>query len=110
MHRDVFQAILYWLEIHTGTVNESGPYYGFFSGFGSDIAEFAILGGVVQFYRQHNCHVKRCKRFKTFKFVEKATGNEYKLCKKHHPSHNTQLSHVAVIKMHKENHADDYER
>ena len=32
----------HWLQVHTGTVNEPGPYYGFWSGFGSDIAEFSI--------------------------------------------------------------------
>jgi len=30
----------HWLAVHTGTVNEPGPYYGFWSGFGSDLAEF----------------------------------------------------------------------
>jgi hypothetical protein len=32
--------------VHTGTINESGPYYGFWSGFGSDIEEFGILGAI----------------------------------------------------------------
>ena len=36
----------YWLQLHTGTINEPGPYYGFWSGFGSDIEEFGILGAV----------------------------------------------------------------
>ena len=36
----------YWLQMHTGTINESGPYYGFWSGFGSDIEEFGILGAI----------------------------------------------------------------
>jgi hypothetical protein len=35
-----------WLQVHTGTVNESGPYYGFWSGFGSDLEEFGILGAI----------------------------------------------------------------
>jgi hypothetical protein len=26
----------HWPAVHTGTVNEPGPYYGFWSGFGSD--------------------------------------------------------------------------
>ena len=34
----------YWLQVHTGAINESGLYYGFWSGFGSDIEEFSILG------------------------------------------------------------------
>jgi hypothetical protein len=36
----------HWLRVHTGTVNEPGPYYGFWSGFGSDLEEFGILGAV----------------------------------------------------------------
>ena len=35
-----------WLQFHTGIVNESGHYYAFWSGFGSDIAEFSILGAI----------------------------------------------------------------
>ena len=36
----------HWLQVHTGTVNEPGPYYGFWSGFGSDLEEFGILGAI----------------------------------------------------------------
>lgn len=39
-------AFNHWLAVHTGTVNEPGPYYGFWSGFGSDIAEFGIIGAI----------------------------------------------------------------
>ena len=41
------QHLWLWIETHTGTINESGPYYGFWSGAGSDIGEAAILGGVI---------------------------------------------------------------
>jgi hypothetical protein len=34
----------HWLAVHTGTINESGPYYGFWSGFGSDLTEFGVIG------------------------------------------------------------------
>jgi hypothetical protein len=54
-----------WLLIHTGTVNEPGPWYAFWSGFGSDIGELLILGGLIQFFRHHNCHVRGCWRIKT---------------------------------------------
>ena len=36
----------YWFQVHTGINNESGSYYGFWSGFGSDIEEFGILGAI----------------------------------------------------------------
>jgi hypothetical protein len=53
-------VVNHWLAVHTGTVNEPGPYYGFWSGFGSDLAEFAIIGtigtGVYQLVKKYNCH------------------------------------------------------
>jgi hypothetical protein len=67
----------HWLAVHTGTVNEAGPYYGFFSGFGSDIGEVTILGGVITIYRGHNCHTKGCWRVGVH-----TTPTGYKLCKK----------------------------
>jgi hypothetical protein len=36
----------HWLKVHTGTIDEPGPYYGFWSGFGSDLEEFGILGAI----------------------------------------------------------------
>ena len=74
--------LIHWLFIHTGTYNESGPYYGFFSGFGSDLGELAILGGVVQLFRHRNCHVKGCWR------LGKPVGDSaFLACHKHHPNH-----------------------
>ena len=56
----------FWLQVHTGTVNEPGPYYGFWSGFGSDIEEFGILGaigaGIYQLVKKYNCHEPGCWR------------------------------------------------
>jgi len=54
--------LLHWLAVHTGTVNESGPYYGFWSGFGSDLGEVAIVGGLLTMVRKHNCHQRHCWR------------------------------------------------
>jgi hypothetical protein len=55
-------TLLHWLAVHTGTINEPGPYYGFWSGFGSDLSEFAIIGAVLHGFRRHNCHEKGCWR------------------------------------------------
>jgi hypothetical protein len=56
----------HWLQVHTGTVNEPGPYYGFWSGFGSDLEEFGILGAVgaaiYQLVKKYNCHEPGCWR------------------------------------------------
>jgi hypothetical protein len=77
----------YWLQVHTGTINESGPYYGFWSGFGSDLEEFGILGGisaaVYQLVRKHNCHEPRCWRIGQ----HPAAGGQFLLCYRHHPDY-----------------------
>jgi len=56
----------HWVEVHTGTVNEPGPYYGFWSGFGSDLEEFGTLGavgaGIYSLVRKYNCHEPGCRR------------------------------------------------
>lgn len=71
----------HWVEVHTGTVNEIGPYYGFWSGFGSDIGEVAIIGAVLAAYRKHNCHVTRCWRIAK----HPVEGTPFCTCRKHHP-------------------------
>jgi hypothetical protein len=72
----------HWFEVHTGTVNESGPYYGFWSGFGSDIGEATLVVGLVAVYRHHNCHVKGCAHL-----GRRVDGTPYVACPKHHPDH-----------------------
>ena len=71
------QHLWWWIEIHTGTVQESGPYYGFFSGFGSDLGEVALIGGIVALVRHHNCHNHGC-----WRLGKHTTPDGYKLCKK----------------------------
>ena len=77
----------HWLEVHTGTVNEPGPYYGFWSGFGSDLPEFAIIGtiatGVYQLVKKNNCHHPGCWRVGN----HPAAGGQFSLCYRHHPDY-----------------------
>ena len=87
-----------WLWVHTGTGNEPGSYYGFWSGFGSDIGEVAIIGAVVGVFRKHNCVVKHCWRLSKY---ETAAG--HKVCRKHHPDHPEEgLTYSKVQDAHKE--------
>jgi hypothetical protein len=80
-------SVNHWLAVHTGTVNEPGPYYGFWSGFGSDLAEFAIIGtigtGVYQLVKKYNCHQPRCWRVGN----HPAAGGQFMLCYRHHPDY-----------------------
>jgi hypothetical protein len=82
-----------WVLHYTGSDNVSGPWYGFFSGFGSDLGEITLVGAVVAFYWKHTCHVGGCWRLGRLK-VE---GSEWTVCHKHHPegppSHHDILRH-----------------
>ena len=77
----------HWLQVHTGTINESGPYYGFWSGFGSDLEEFGILGaigaGIYQLVKKYNCHEPGCWRIGQ----HPAAGGQFLLCYRHHPDY-----------------------
>ena len=70
----------WWAEVHTGTVHESGPYYGFWSGFGSDLGELAIVGGLLAIVRKHNCEVHRC-----WRLSRHTTAAGHGVCRVHHP-------------------------
>ena len=74
----VWEPFQHWLAIHTGTINEPGPYYGFFSGFGSDLGEVTLIAALLAVFRKHNCHVKGCWR------IGKHSVDGSPWCSKHH--------------------------
>jgi hypothetical protein len=91
----------HWLGVHTGTVNESGPYYGFWSGFGSDLAELGILGAIAtaiyQLVKKYNCHEPGCWRVG----AHPAAGGQFLLCYRHHPDfHGLKPTHDLIVRMH----------
>ena len=89
----LWQHLWLWFAIHTGTYNEPGPYYGFFSGFGSDITEVLLLGGIVQIYRRHNCVTKGC-----YRLGRHQVGNTHlKTC----PKHTSAGDHAKLMADHK---------
>jgi hypothetical protein len=94
-------VVNHWLAVHTGTVNEPGPYYGFWSGFGSDIAELGILGAVgtaaYHQFRKYNCHEPGCWRIGT----HPAAGGKFVLCYRHHPElEGTKPTHDVIAQAH----------
>ena len=70
-----------WLLHVLGVDNVSGRWYGFWSGFGSDIGEVVIIGALVSVYRKHNCHAKGCWRLAR----HPVEGTPYVVCRRHHP-------------------------
>jgi hypothetical protein len=93
----------HWLAVHLGIINEPGPYYGFWSGFGSDIAEFGIIGvigtAVYQLVKKFNCHEPRCWRVGT----HPAAGGQFVLCYRHHPDYQGHKpTHELIERLHRE--------
>jgi hypothetical protein len=95
------RVVDHWLAVHTGTNDTSGVYYGFWSGFGSDLAEFGILGaigtGVYQLVKKYNCHEPGCWRVGT----HPAADGQFLLCYRHHPDfQGTKPTHDLIARMH----------
>ena len=93
----------HWLQVHTGTVDEPGPYYGFWSGFGSDLAEFSILGaiatGIYQLVKKYNCHEPGCWRVGN----HPAAGGQFHFCYRHHPDFQGEKpTHEVIERLHRE--------
>ena len=76
---------LHWLAVHTGSVStETGPYYNFWSGFGSDLGEATLITAVVvsmyHVIRARNCEVHRC-----WRIGKHTTAGGHRVCRLHHP-------------------------
>lgn len=69
--------------------------YNFWSGFGSDLAEFGIVGVLAGTLHAHNCHVHGCLRIRT----HPVEGTPYKACRKHHPTvpERVTAEHIAAV-------------
>ena len=75
-------SVWHWFLNFFGINNLSGYGYGFWSGIGSDIGEFALIGAIIAVYRKHNCHVKGCWRISR----HAVDGTPWVVCRKHHPT------------------------
>ena len=79
-----------WLLHVIGADDVSGRWYGFWSGFGSDIGEFGIVVGLAALVRKHNCHAKGCPRLGR----HPVAGTTYVVCRKHHPDAKPTAAHI----------------
>lgn len=74
-------SILWWVGHLLGIDNGAGPWYLWWSGFGSDLGELTILGALASLYWKHTCHVDRCWRLGR----HPVEGTGYQVCRRHHP-------------------------
>lgn len=70
---------MHWVAHFFGIDNLSGPFYGFWSGVGSDLGELALLGGL---WHMFNCHDEGCWRVGRHVQIDEA-GHHIRRCHKH---------------------------
>lgn len=88
-------AIWHWILQVTGTANESGKWYAFWSGFGADLTEGAIVVSIIAFYRRHKC--QSCWRPALKGGLGRVQGTHYETCHRH----TTEKDHEALRELHK---------
>lgn len=93
--------IWHWILTVTGANNTSGTWYGFWSGFGSDLTEFVIFAGFIKLYRHHNCTIKGCPRIGHHPI----DGTPYKTCHKHA----TPTCHAQLFRQHEQDFPEQHE-
>jgi hypothetical protein len=72
---------MHFLYVHLG-IPGTGPWYGFWSGFGGSVPDIAIITGASAWYLNHTCHDHpTCLRWGKYP----AAGGLFKLCRHHHP-------------------------
>ena len=72
---------MHWLAHVLGLDDASGRFYAFWSGFGSDLSELALVAALVAVVRKHTCHVRRCWRIGHHPL----DGTPWTVCRRHHP-------------------------
>ena len=92
----IHAPFLDWIFAHLGFDGQQ-PWYDFWSGFGSDLSELAILGSIVVVYRRHKCAA--CLRLALRGPHGEVAGTHYRTCHKHTngPDH-AQLSHRHAVR------------
>jgi hypothetical protein len=96
-------AIWHWFLQVTGTDNEAGKWYAFWSGFGADLGEGAIFLSLYGLYRRHKC--QSCWRPALKGGLGRVEGTHYETCHKHT---NNQV-HDALREEHKLHHPEMHE-
>ncbi len=74
-------AVWHWLLQVTGTANESGKWYAWWSGFGADLEEFGIVVVIAGVYKRHKC--QSCWRPALKGGLGRVAGTHYETCHKH---------------------------
>lgn len=72
--------MFYWFFHLLGMDNAAGRSYLAWSGWASDLGEFAIVGGLIAIVRRHTCEVHGC-----WRLGRHYTAAGHAVCRRHHP-------------------------
>jgi hypothetical protein len=93
-----WQWLVHFMGVDQGMKYGQWNWYNFWSGFVSDIGQVAIVGGLIQIYRRHNCHITKCWRIGKYRVI----GTPYLVCIIHRPEvearHRRKFQHAAGIR------------
>lgn len=90
-----------WLAHVLGLDNASGMPYLAWSGFGGDLGELAIVGGLIAVYKRHTCHVDS-PRFCWRPGTHPVEGTAFRACRRHHPTVPARISAEHIAQAHAE--------
>jgi hypothetical protein len=96
-------AIWHWFLEVTGTSNEAGKWYAFWSGFGADLEEFGIVVLVFGLYKRHKC--QSCWRPALKAGLGRVAGTHYETCHRH----TNKEEHAALSEQHRIRHPEMHE-
>jgi hypothetical protein len=91
-------AVWHWFLQVTGTDDEAGRWYAFWSGFGADFAEGAIFLSILGMYHRHKC--QNCWRLALKAGLGRVEGTHYETCHKH----TNKEDHAALKEQHRLRH------
>jgi hypothetical protein len=93
----VFPDIWHWLVAVSGAHDESGAWYGLWSGLGGALPDVMIAAALWAWYWHHTCHVSRCPRFAR----HPVPGTHWKTCHRHHPLLSGRITAQHIADAHK---------
>lgn len=95
--------VIWWPEIRNeffvilGNRDETGGWYGWWSGNAGGLQLFEWIGLGIILLRHKNCHVKGCPLLGRYPMA----GGEFMVCKRHSP-HPGKITHEHILARHKE--------
>lgn len=86
IHAPVIEQIYHTIAWTWGGAGQGGQTSEAYGAFSSSIPCLALISILANWWHSRNCHEHRCWRLAKHSFRDPDTGEEFKLCKKHHPA------------------------